>query len=719
MSYRQRQSRKRGRGGVRSKALLALVVVALVIAIGALSVAGYVIAVAASAPSLDELKPTDKGESSVIFAADGSRLGYVQSDEIRTPVPWGQMPKHLRDATVAIEDERFYRHEGVDYNAIVRAGIRNLESGKTVQGGSTITQQLVRALYIKDPKRDFPRKIREAKMASELEKERSKEWILKNYLNSVPFGTVDGRTAIGVEAAAETFFSKHARELTLPESALLAGLPQAPSEYNPFRNPRAALARRNRVLRHMYENRMISRERYERASKRRLRLRRGTRYTERREPYFFDYVQEKLIEQYGVGVYRRGGLKVYTTIDPGFQEAARKAIAGQLYAPEDPASAIVSIDPATGYIRAMASSGTYKDRTFNLAAQGHRQPGSAFKTMVLTAAIRKGVNPNSTSYTSKPLNLVVPRYGPWEVKTYDNSYRGTMSLTRATLSSDNTVYAQLIIDLGPKEVCKTARLLGITTKLDCLPAEGLGGLRLGVSPLEMANAYATLASGGIRNEPKAIRRVVFPDGKSDDLGKPRRKRVMSDGVAYEVTKILEMNVQSGTGTSANIGCDAAGKTGTTDDFNDAWFVGYTPRLATSVWVGYPNAQVSMRYTRIGSVAGGTWPAGIWHDYMLIVKGEDCSSFPEPTEPAQWTPFYGKFSRSGTSGTGSYYSPSQQSAPAAPEPEYDPRFYESPPQESPQNEQLESAPPGAGQGQGQGPPGGGTGGGPPGADAPGQ
>jgi penicillin-binding protein 1A len=719
MTYRQRQSRRRGRGGARSKALLALVVVALAIAIAALSVAGYVIAVAASAPSLDELKPTDKGESSVIFAADGSRLGYVQSDEIRTPVSWEDMPQHLRDAAVAIEDERFYSHEGVDYNAIVRAGIRNIESGKTVQGGSTITQQLVRALYIKDPKRDFPRKIREAKMASELEKERSKQWILKNYLNSVPFGTVGGRTAIGVEAAAETFFSKHAKDLTLPESALLAGLPQAPSQYNPFRNPRAALARRNDVLRHMAENRMITREQAERASKRRLRLRRGTRYTERREPYFFDYVQEKLIEQYGVGVYRRGGLKVYTTIDPGWQEAARKAITGQLFSPDDPASAIVSIDPDTGYIRAMASSGEYKDRTFNLAAQGHRQPGSAFKTMVLATAIRKGVNPDSTSYTSKPLNLVVPNYGPWEVKTYDNSYRGSMSLTRATLSSDNTVYAQLIIDLGPKEVCKTAHMLGITTKLDCLPAEGLGGLRLGVSPLEMANAYATLASGGIRNQPKAIRRVVFPDGKSDDLGKPRRKRVISDGVAYEITKILEMNVQSGTGTQANIGCAAAGKTGTTDDFNDAWFVGYTPHLATSVWVGFPNAQVSMRYTRIGSVAGGTWPAAIWHDFMSIVKGDDCASFPEPSEPAQWTPFYGKYSRSGGSGSSYYYSPSQPSSPSTPDPGnnggFDPRYYESPPQQGPQNEQLESAPPGAGEGGG----GGGTGGGAPGADGPGQ
>jgi penicillin-binding protein 1A len=463
---------------------------------------------------------------------------------------------------------------------------------------------------------------------------------------------------------------------------------------------------------------MIPAEQYDRATRKPLRLKRGTRYTERREPYFFDYVPEKLIEQYGVGVYRRGGLKVHTTIDPKLQEAGRQAIAGQLPYPEDPASAIVSIDPATGYIRAMASSGEYKDRTFNLAAQGHRQPGSAFKTMVLTTAIRKGVNPNSTSYTSKPLNLNVPGYGPWQVKTYGNTYGGTMSLTRATLASDNTVYAQLIIDLGPKEVCKTAHLLGITTKLDCFPAEGLGGLRLGVSPLEMANAYATLASGGIRNEPKAIRKVVFPDGKSDDLGKPKRKRVITDGQAYEVTKILEQNVQSGTGTKAIIGCDAAGKTGTTDEFNDAWFVGYTPKLASAVWVGYPNALTEMSSVHGISVAGGTFPAAIWHDYMMVAKGDDCSSFPQPTEPAVFTPFYGKLSRSAGSTRSNYgYQPYGSQPSDGTTGGYDPRYYESPPQEAPQNEQLESSPPGQqgggtgdGNGRGGGGGGGGTGGG---------
>src|SRR4051812_24199910 len=678
MTHRQRQSKRRRRGGSRSKVLLGLGVLALVAAIGVLSAAGYVFAVAATAPDLGELKPQDKGQTSVIFAADGSRLGYVQSDEVRTPVPWVDLTPDLRRAAVAIEDERFYHHKGVDYNAIVRAGVRNLESGKTVQGGSTITQQLVRALYIRDPKRDFNRKIREAKLASELEKRHSKRWILMNYLNSVPFGTVGGRTAIGVEAASETFFAKHAKNLTLAEAALLAGLPQAPSQYNPFRNPTAALERRNEVLRNMVKQHMITQAKADDAAQESLRLKRGTRYTTRREPYFFDYVQERLIEHYGVGVYRRGGLKVHTTINPKLQNAARQAIAGQLPFPTDPSSAIVSIDPATGYIRAMASTGTYKDRSFNLAAQGHRQPGSSFKTFVLTTAIRKGIDPTRTTYTSHPLNLNVPGYGPWKVKTFSNTYGGRMNIVQATLKSDNTVYAQLDLDVGPKEVRKTAKMMGIKTQLDGLPAEGLGGLRLGVSPLEMADAYATLASGGVRNEPIAIRKVVFPDGKSEDLGKPQRKRVLSDGVAYEVTKILEQNMRSGTAVRANIGCPDAAKTGTTDAYNDAWLVGYTPKLATAVWMGYPNALVSMP-----GVQGGSYPAGIWHAYMSVAHGGDCSDFPQPKQPVHFLPFYGYYAESGGSSSGSYRSrPAPPSAPGGgggtqgPTHAYDPRLYAS-------------------------------------------
>jgi penicillin-binding protein 1A len=717
MTHRQRQVRKRrGKGNVRKRAFLGFALVIALAVLGMLSAVGWVIAVAASAPDIKDLKPTDKGENSVVYAADGSRLGYVQSDTNRTPITWADMPLSIRQATVAIEDKRFYQHGGVDFEGIVRAGVKNITSGKTVQGGSTITQQLVRALYIKDPKRDLKRKIREAKMADELESQHSKQWILREYLNNVPYGTVGGQTSIGIEAAALTYFNKHAKDLSLSQSALLAGLPQAPSLYNPLLNPTAALQRRNEVLRAMRASGYITPQQAVRAMDRKLGLHQGHRYTQRREPYFFDYVQDQLIQRYGANVYRRGGLQIHTTIDPRYQALARQAIRGQLPYSTDPSAAIVSIDPKTGYIRAMASSGSYRNRTFNLAAQGHRQPGSSFKTMVLTTAIRQGVNPNSTIYVSKPLHMLVPGYGIWDVKTYDNTYGGAMNLVQATLKSDNSVYAQLDVDVGPKKVAETAHLLGIKTTLDGIPSEGLGGLRLGVSPLEMANAYATLAAGGVRSEPQAIKSVRFPDGKVDNLGKPKRKRVLTDGEAYEVTKILEKNVQAGTGTHANIGCPAAGKTGTTDNYRDAWFVGYTPNLASAVWVGYPNKQVEMRSVHGITVAGGTFPAGIWHDYMNVVKGSNCNSFPQPKTPDVFSSFYGQHSANGLrTGTGNTYygAPSTGTGTTPSSPGggtggtggggngnggqgYDPRFYAAPPQAPPQTHS-----PGRGNGNGNG------------------
>src|SRR3954453_10979694 len=342
MTHRQRQLRKRrGRGSVGRRALLAFGLVVAVALLAALSVVGWIISVAATAPNIDQLKPIDKGASSIIYAADGSRLGYVQAAQVRTPVRWAQMPPTIRQATVAIEDKRFYEHGGVDPEGIFRSAVKNITAGKTVQGGSTITQQLVRALYIRDPKRDLKRKIREAKMAEELEKQHSKRWILHEYMNDVPYGTVGGRTAIGVEAAAETYFGKHAQDLHLAESALLAGLPQAPSQYNPLQNPSAALDRRNEVLRAMQHEGYITPEQAFRAMNTKTKLPPGTLYPQPREPYFFDYVQELLIERYGVGVYRQGGLKVYTTVVPKLQEAGRAAIRNQLPSPSDPSSAIV------------------------------------------------------------------------------------------------------------------------------------------------------------------------------------------------------------------------------------------------------------------------------------------------------------------------------------------------------------------------------------------
>ena len=735
MTHHQRKQRRRAKTGGkgRSAVLITLGVILAIAGIGAASVLGYVVSIAATTPNIDELKPLDAGQNSEIYSSNGKLLGYVRSSIIRQPVPPDDIPQIVRESTVAIEDSRFYEHSGVDFEGVVRAAVKNIENRKTVQGGSTITQQLVRALYIKDARRDFKRKIREAKLASELEDKQPKRWILNSYLNNVPYGTVNGETAVGVEAASEIFYSKPAKELTLEQAALLAGLPQAPSQYNPFKNPQAALVRRNEVLRAMVRSKYITAAQSQRAQERPLGLRAGNKYFKRSEPYFFDYVSEILIERYGLNAYRRGGLEVHTTIDIGLQEAGRKAIDGRLNLPGDPSSAVVAIDPRNGHIRAMVSNGSYTKRNFNLAAQGHRQPGSAFKTFALAAAVLKGVDPDATSYESKPLAL--PLEGgtqTWKVKTYDNSYAGRISLTRATLRSDNAVYAQLAMDVGPKEVAKTAREMGITTKLDGFPAESLGGLRLGVSPLEMASAYATLAAGGMRREPVAITKVEFPDGKSDNLSKGDSKRVMTDGQAYEVTKILEQNVQAGTGTSANYGCPAAGKTGTTDEHTDAWFVGYQPRLSAAVWVGYPNALVQMKAVHGIAVAGGTFPAQIWGDFMRVAHRGFCEPFPQPTTPFQASPFYGKFAKSGapgdstnTYGQNQYYNgatqPEEQKSDGnggARDRTYDPRLYEAPPQPAPQVDPEPAPAPGNGNGNGNGQGGGdATGGGgaaPPGA-----
>ena len=511
--------------------MLALLVALSGIALVVMSFGLYVISVAADAPAIDELAPISAGENSIVYASDGSRLGYIRSDQARTPVSMKRIPQDLQDATVAIEDERFYEHDGVDFEGITRAAFENISAGEVKQGGSTITMQLVRNTYIEDPERDIERKIKEAKLAEELEDKLSKEEILEQYLNSASYGTVLGRTAVGVEAAAQVYFSKRAKDLDLGESAMIAGLPQSPSLYNPLLNSDAAEERRNEVLDSMADLDYVTELEAEEAKADAIKLDPSDRYTEIREPYFFDFVQAQLIEEYGVNTVRQGGLKVLTTIDPELQEAGRNAIENHLYYSTDPSAAVVSIDPSTGFVKAMASSGSYSDAEFNLAAQGHRQPGSAFKTFALTTAVRRGIDPDSTYYTSQPLDIDDPEYGHWDVQTYSDSYAGSVNLHQATLASDNTVYAQLALDLGPDSIAATAKDMGIETQLDGLPAETLGGLRLGVSPLEITNAYATLASGGVHNKPIAIRKVTFPDGKVDEIGDPDRNRVFEDGVA--------------------------------------------------------------------------------------------------------------------------------------------------------------------------------------------
>lgn len=647
MSRLSRERRRRKRRGV-GPIFLVLGVLVAVGALGGIGAVGYVVALANSAPELSELKPVDQGASSVVYAADGSRLGFIQSSVLRQPIPSSSIPDTMKDATVAIEDERFYRHKGVDFEGVVRAAVKNLESGGTVEGGSTLTMQLVRTLYI-TKERTFKRKLHEAKLAEELENVHDKRWILNKYINNVPYGTAGGQELIGVQAAARAYFGKAASELSLHESAMLAGMPQAPSAYDPFQYPERAERRRNQVLRKMAELGMVKPATAEAAIAKPLGVKKSDYYTERRESFFFDYVRQELIDKYGAERVRRGGLKIYTTVNLGMQRKAREAISSVLTFPNAPKSAIVTVSPKTGKILAMASSASYGETKFNLATQGHRQPGSTFKVMGLMAALERGVSPESTSYTSKPLKFNDPKYGPIETKTYDGTYGGRMNLVKATLKSDNSVYMQLALDLGPDAVKDAARQMGIKSKLNGYPAEILGGLEDGVSPLEMANAYATIASGGWRNRPIAIEKVKFADGHVENLGRPRRHRAFKDGVTAKATDILEQNVKSGTGTKAQIGCPAAGKTGTTDNHVDAWFAGYTPNLATAVWVGFPTRRVEM-YPPVTpiSVAGGTYPSEIWGRYMKAVK-KGCGSFPKPKTPFKAAPFFGKYASTGAPG----------------------------------------------------------------------
>jgi penicillin-binding protein 1A len=648
MSRRERQRRRRRNdGALRRVIFVGLGLAASAAAIAAAGAVAWVINVANGAPSLDTRKPIELGASSRVYAADGTRLGFITGDIVRLPVPQAEVPQVVRDATVAIEDRRFYEHKGIDFEGIVRAAMKNLESKKDIQGGSTLTMQLVRNLYTGERARNgvagYKRKIREAKLAQELEDRHpgrpGKLWILNKYVNSVPYGTVGGQTAVGIQAAARVFFDKAASDLTLREAALLAGLPQAPSDYNPFLDKSAALARRNDVLQRMADQGYITQATAARTQAMSLGVKPNRYYAEHREGYVFDYVKQVLVDHYGIDTVRRGGLRIDTTIDLHLQKLARNAMDGKLGAP-DRAGAIVTIDPHTGYIKAMASSSQYGDSKFNLAAQGHRQAGSTFKVMVLMAALRRGVNPATTNYVSRHLTPGwLPGYPGYEVQTYSHSYGGSMNLVKATLQSDNSVYAQLDADLGPASVTRTARDMGITSTLKSLPAEGLGGLTNGVSPLEMARAYATIANGGYRMKPIIIRKVTFPDHHVDDLGKPVRHKVFTDGVTYEATKILEQNVQAGTGTAAQIGCPAAGKTGTVDDYTDAWFVGFTPRLVTSVWVGHPRDP----YPLGPGAAGGVVAAPIWGAYMKSAHGSFCGDFPKPKVPFVPQPFFGHFS----------------------------------------------------------------------------
>jgi penicillin-binding protein 1A len=657
--------RRRSARTTRLSRFLALVLMAL-----AALVAGAVIGTAfllGDLPDLSKAASVKLGQNSSVYSG-AYRLSVITSAENRTPVRWKDLGAHLRNATIAIEDKRYWKHGALDYEGIGRALWKDITSGTYAEGGSTITQQLVRNLYIPDSAREktVQRKVDEAWLAIQAEDRWTKAQILTMYLNTVFYG----RNAYGAEAAAETYFNKHAKQLTLPQAALLAGLPQAPSDYDPFKNPVLAKQRRTEVLTAMRQQHMISATVYRKALLAPLGLEAGRLYSTVRQPYFVNYVKQVLQQKLPGGAEQlvKGGLSIETTINRRLQFAARRAIMKTLKTPGDPAAVIVSIQPRTGAIVAMQSSTNFASLNFNLATQGARQAGSTFKPIALTAAVDDGIDPYSTYYESTaawdcgpPLCLT-----PWHVETYEHTGEGYVSLANATLASDNVVYAKLSTDLGAEREVQMAHALGITSQLKAVPSIALGSLE--VTPLELTSVYATLADGGVYRTPRAVRRVRDSDGESvAGFTQAPHRRAVSDGVASIVTSVLEKNMTNGTGTTAHLDDNRpqAGKTGTTSDYADAWFCGYTPDLATCVWVGYPKNRTPLQNIEgVPVVTGATIPGQIWHDYMTVaLQHVPPTPFPAPLHPADVQAF--RPVRSSGPGSSTSYSTYGQSSTTSP------------------------------------------------------
>jgi penicillin-binding protein 1A len=584
-------------------------------------------------------------QTSRIFDARGELITPLHAEEDRVVVPLKDIPQVVQDAVIAIEDQRFWQHRGIDVKAILRAAYVNASTGRIEEGGSTITQQYVKQRMLSD-EQTFSRKIREAALAWQLEEELTKEQILTRYLNTVYFG----QGAYGIQRGAQTFFSKPATELKLSEAALLAGLIAGPVRWDPVERPNAAVARRNLVLARMEELGMIGLA--ERAHAHGAPLRLAPRLGARRypAPWFVDYVKHQILSspRFG-GTYEdrydflfKGGLRIYTTIDLRMQRAAEAAVSSILAYPGDPYGALTAVDPRTGFIKAMVGGRDYwaprrEDRfsKVNLATGGStgRQAGSSFKPFALIAALENGIPPYRTYPAPSSIVLDEPPCGsedsPWLVRNYEGaSYGSSMTMEQGLISSVNVVYAQIIRDVHPERVVDVAHRMGIRSRLRPYCSAVLGANE--VNTLEMASAFGTLATLGRRVPPTAIMRIEDASGDVLYEAKPKARQVLNPAVADTAVQILRKVILYGTGTGANIGRPAAGKTGTAQEWRDAWFAGFVPQLTAAVWVGFPQGQISMTGTRIGNVTGGSFPAQIWHAFMSqVTQRMPVKEFKEP------------------------------------------------------------------------------------------
>lgn len=546
---------------------------------------------------------------SQFYDSQGKVVYTTASAEHRIPVKFDQIPKQVRYAFISIEDNRFYEHGGIDYRGTLRALVSNI-LGHDVQGGSTITQQLAKNAFLSQ-ERTLTRKIKEAFLAKQLENKYTKNEILTMYLNQIYFG----EGSYGVESASLTYFGKHVQDLDLAQAACLAAIPKSPNYFDPMENPKANKERRDLVLDQMVKYGHITQAEANKAKAEELVIRKPQKGTKKDvQGYFFDYVSQEIAKKFGDDVLYKGGLKIYTTLDSSMQAAAEDAISRlpNIYTKDpdhltQPQVGLIAIDPQTGYIKAMIG-GRGQDK-FNRAVQAVRQPGSSFKPFVYLTAMDNGMNA-ATLIDDSEVSV-----GGWKPQNYERTFHGKVTLWTALKLSYNVPAVKLAMELGPEKIIRNAKALGITTLVesggqnDVNAAMALGGLTKGVSPIEMAAAYGTIGNNGVYNKPVAILKIVDRNGKVIYEHHPSPKQVVSAKAAYQTTDILMDVLISGTGAGAGLGRPAAGKTGTTDDYKDAWFVGFTPNLSCAVWIGDDRSR------SMGLMTGSMTPLSIWHAFM--------------------------------------------------------------------------------------------------------
>jgi membrane peptidoglycan carboxypeptidase len=632
-SKKKSKGRKLGRSVQRSlRALFNLgLVLGLAVVVGITCL--YLFVLREYEGDLDRTYP-ELAENSYVYDVDGNKIGEIPVAQSRETVGFEGLGEYLPAAVIAVEDRRFYDHFGVDFEGLARAAVTDLRSLEIQEGGSTITEQLMKNLYVPEDQRletSFRRRFVQSALAFAYERKHTKDEVLTAYLNTVYFG----RGAYGAEEASQRYFGKSARDLDLSEAAMLAGLLHAPSSYTTWEGDiieGPIRERRDEVLRLMQQQGRISSQEREEAEATPLDFAPDPPPEDPSYTPFLEKVGREVEEELGPQALRLGGLRIHTTMDPGLQHAAVETSDEVLSEPNDPSAAVVTIEPQSGAIRALAG----KEGDFNLALDARRQPGSSFKPIVLAAALKEDISPQST-YVSHELTFDFnDEY--YEIHNYDYIERGEISLSDAMAESDNTVFVQLAVDVGLENVVQTAEDLGITTPVDPYPSTAIGGLGTGVSPLDMASAYSTFAGGGIHREPYSIESIDRNTyGKEETVYDHQigGQRVLTGNQAAIETQVLRGVVEDGTASmfhdlDEEIGHSSAGKTGTTDNFADAWYVGYTPRLCTSVWVGYAEGRRSLVGVHgIQEPNGETLPMDIWSDYMAIATDGDLElDFPE-------------------------------------------------------------------------------------------